>query len=142
MAALIWLIVGIALFAAEVLSGELVLVMLGTGALAAAGATALVGNQFVAAGVFAIVSLGLLVLARPALKRRFLLGPGVRTNAEALIGARAVTTSTVDAHQGRVKLAGDEWSARSYIEGQVIEPGTTVTVVEIAGATAVVSSEP
>lgn len=142
MAALIWLIAGIALFAAEVLSGDLVLVMLGTGAVAAAGASALFDNQFVAVGVFSIVSLGMLVLARPALKRRFLLGAGVRTNADALIGAQALTLSPVDAQQGRVKLAGEEWSARSYIDGQTIEPGTTVTVVEIAGATAVVSAEP
>ncbi len=142
MAALIWLIAGVVLFAAEVLSGDLVLVMLGTGALAAAGATALTGSQVAAVATFAVSSIGLLVLARPALKRRFLLGPGVRTNAEALIGARATALSTVDSHQGRVKLAGDEWSARSYIEGQVIEPGETVTVVEISGATAVVSSEP
>jgi len=142
MAALIWLIAGIALLAAEVLSGDLVLVMLGTGALAAAGATALSGSQYVAVTVFAVASIGLLVLARPALKRRFLLGAGVRTNTEALVGARALALSIVDSHQGRVKLAGDEWSARSYIEGQVIEPGTTVTVVEISGATAVVSAEP
>lgn len=142
MAALIWLIAGIALFAAEVLSGDLVLVMLGAGAVSAAGASYLFDNQYVAVAVFSVVSLGMLVLARPALKRRFLLGPGVRTNADALIGAQALTLSPVDAQQGRVKLAGEEWSARSYIEGQTIEPGTTVTVVEIAGATAVVSAEP
>jgi len=142
MAALIWLIAGIALLAAEVLSGDLVLVMLGMGALAGAGATALVGSQFVAVAVFAVVSIGLLVLGRPALKRRFLHGTGTRTNVDALVGARALALSIVDSHQGRVKLAGDEWSARSYVEGQVIEPGTTVTVVEISGATAVVSAEP
>lgn len=142
MAALIWLIAGIALFAAEVLSGDLVLVMLGTGAVAAAGATALIDNQYLAVAVFSVVSLGMLVLARPALKRRFLLGAGVKTNADALVGAQALTLSIVDIHNGRVKLAGEEWSARSYIEGQVIESGQTVTVVEIAGATAIVSAEP
>lgn len=139
---MIWLIAGIALFAAEVLSGDLVLMMLGTGAIAAAGATALIDNQYLAVAVFSVVSLGMLVLARPALKRRFLLGAGVKTNADALVGAQALTLSTVDIHNGRVKLAGEEWSARSYIEGQVIESGRKVTVVEIAGATAIVSAEP
>jgi membrane protein implicated in regulation of membrane protease activity len=81
------------------------------------------------------------VLGRPALKRRFLSGPGVKTNSEALIGAQAVVLSTVDFGGGRVKLAGDIWSARSMHEGTPIEPGTTVTVVEIAGATAVVSAD-
>ncbi|MGH3952258.1 MAG: NfeD family protein [Pseudonocardiaceae bacterium] len=142
MAALIWLVVGLALLAAEVLSGDLVLAMLGVGALAAAGSAVFIPNIPLSVGVFAVASIGLLVLARPALKRRFLLGAGVRTNTDALVGARAVALSTVDADQGQVKLAGEVWSARSYIEGQVIESGTSVTVVEISGATAVVSSEP
>ncbi|MBA0125871.1 NfeD family protein [Haloechinothrix sp. YIM 98757] len=142
MGALIWLIVGIALLAAEALSGDLVLIMLGAGALAAAGSMVLDDSVIVSVGVFAVTSIGLLVLARPALKRRFLHGPGLRTNVDALVGARAVTLSTVDAEQGRVKLNGEEWSARSYVDGQVIEPNTPVTVLEISGATAVVSAEP
>ncbi|SFQ54954.1 Membrane protein implicated in regulation of membrane protease activity [Amycolatopsis arida] len=141
-AALIWLVVGIALIVAEVLSGDFVLLMLGLGALAGAGSAAISGNPVVDVAVFAVASVGLLVLARPALKRRFLAGPGVKTNTDALVGAQAVVLSTVDAHGGQVKLAGDVWSARSFADGQVIQPGTAVTVVEISGATAVVSAEP
>ncbi|MBK1783066.1 NfeD family protein [Prauserella cavernicola] len=141
-AALIWLIVGVGLIVAEVLSGDFVLLMLGLGALVGAGSAALTGNAIVDVIVFAVASIGLLVLARPALKRRFLSGPGVKTNADALVGAQAVTMSTVDSRGGQVKLAGDVWSARSIAEGTVIAPDTTVTVVEIAGATAVVSAEP
>jgi membrane protein implicated in regulation of membrane protease activity len=139
--ALIWLIIGIALVVAEVLSGDLVLLMLGFGALAAAGSAALTGNAFIDVGVFAIASIGLLVLARPALKRRFLSGPGVKTNTDALVGAQAIVVATVDAQSGQVKLAGDVWSARSFSDDQVIQPGASVTVVEISGATAVVSAE-
>lgn len=140
--ALIWLIVGVGLIVAEVLSGDLVLLMLGLGALAGAASAAITGNPIVDVAVFGVASIGLLVLARPALKRRFLAGPSVKTNTEALVGAQAVTLSAVDSHGGQVKLAGDVWSARSLTEGQPIEPGTTVTVVEISGATAVVSAEP
>lgn len=140
--ALVWLIAGVGLLAAEMLSGEFVLVMLGAGALAAAGVEAGVDNLYISTGVFAVVSLGLLFIARPALKRRFLQGSGVKTNVEALVGSPALALSTVDVHDGRVKLAGQEWSARAYIEGQTIEPGDTVTVVEISGATAIVASEP
>lgn len=136
-----WLGAGIALIAAEVLSGDFWLVLLGLGALAGGGAMAITGNTWVSVAVFAVVSVGLLVFGRPALKRKFLHGPGVRTNIEALIGATATTLSTVDSDGGRVKLAGEEWTARSQIEGQVIESGKTVTVVEISGATAVVSAE-
>jgi membrane protein implicated in regulation of membrane protease activity len=139
--ALIWLIIGIALVVAEVLSGDLVLLMLGLGALAAAGSAGITGNPIIDVGVFAVASIGLLVLARPALKRRFLSGPGVKTNTEALVGAQAIVVSTVDAQSGQVKLAGDVWSARSFTDGQVIQTGASVTVVEISGATAVVSAE-
>lgn len=141
-AALVWLIVGIVLMLAEVLSSDFVLIMLGVGALFGAGTATLSDNAFVQVGVFAVASIGLLFLARPALKRRFLGGPGTRTNTDALIGARAVVLATVDHDNGRIKLAGDIWSARSLSEGHQLEPGTTVTVVEIAGATAVVAAEP
>jgi membrane protein implicated in regulation of membrane protease activity len=40
-----------------------------------------------------------------------------------------------------VKLSGEVWSARAYDETQVLEPGRSVTVMSIAGATAVVWGE-
>jgi membrane protein implicated in regulation of membrane protease activity len=140
--ALIWLVVAIVLMAAEVLSGDFVLVMLGLGALAGAGSAAITGNAVIDVLVFALASAGLLWVARPALKRRFLHGPVHRTGIEALIGANAIVLSTVDGHNGRIKIGGDVWSARSFVDGEEIEPGTKVTVVEISGATAVVSPEP
>jgi len=141
--ALVWLIVGIALIVAEVVSGDFVLVMLGVAALFGAGAEVLTGNLVIDVAVFAVASVGMLMLVRPALKRRLLSGPTHHTGIDALIGARAVVVSTVDHEAGRVKLAGDVWPARTLGEHQPpIAPGTPVTVVEISGATAVVSAEP
>ncbi|MFC9256062.1 NfeD family protein [Amycolatopsis thailandensis] len=139
--ALIWLIAGILLIIAELLSGDLFLLMVGAGALFGAGSAALTGNPFIDVAVFAIASVGMLALVRPTLKRRFLAGPDIKTNTDALIGARAVVVSTVDVEAGQVKLAGDVWSARCMTAGEPIAPGTSVTVVEISGATAVVSAE-
>ncbi|ANN17704.1 hypothetical protein SD37_19995 [Amycolatopsis orientalis] len=139
--ALIWLIAGILLIIAELLSGDLFLLMVGAGALFGAGSAALTGNPFIDVAVFAVASVGMLALVRPALKRRFLAGPDIKTNTDALIGARAIVVSTVDVEAGQVKLAGDVWSARSITEGEPIAPGTSVTVVEISGATAVVSAD-
>lgn len=140
--ALVWLIVALVLMAAEVLSGDFVLLMLGLGALAGAASASFTGNPLIDVLVFAVSSAGLIWFARPALKRRFLHGPHVKTGVEALIGAHAIVLSTVDGHGGRIKIGGDVWSARSFVEGVRIEPGTKVTVVEISGATAVVSPEP
>ncbi|HEV7908203.1 MAG TPA: NfeD family protein [Pseudonocardiaceae bacterium] len=139
-AALIWLILGVVLVGAEILSGDFVLVMLGVAALAAAGVAAVGAGTALSVAVFAIASIGLVVGARPMLKRRMQIGHSVKMNVEALIGGRAVALSTVDAHGGQVKIGGDVWSARSLDE-RVIEPGTAVTVIEISGATAVVLAE-
>jgi membrane protein implicated in regulation of membrane protease activity len=45
----------------------------------------------------------------------------------------------VTPHAGTVKLSGEIWTARAYDEDEVLEPGLRVTVMEIRGATALVS---
>jgi membrane protein implicated in regulation of membrane protease activity len=140
MAALIWLIGGIVLIAAEVLSGDFFLLLIGVGALTGALAEVLFGNTLLSLAVFAVSSISLVTFARPWLKSKFH-GPIVPDNVRALIGGKAIVLSTVDESGGRVKLNGEEWSARAFDEKQVIKPGTAVTVMEIAGATAVVWAE-
>lgn len=140
--ALIWLIAGLVLVAAEVVSGEFVLLMLGGAALAAGGAAALGVGVVGSAAVFAIASVVLLLGLRPALRRRLdRTIPHSPNRAEALVGGTATVVARVDGHGGRVRIGGDEWSARSFDETQVIEPGEQVTVVRISGATALVLAE-
>jgi membrane protein implicated in regulation of membrane protease activity len=140
MAAVVWLVAGFALIVAEVLTGGFVLIMLGVGALAAAGVAALDESIWVEVAVFAGVSVALTTLARPVLKRR-LHTAHVPTNVDALLGDRAIVVSTVDANGGKIKLRGELWSARAYDETEVLEPGRRVTVMTISGATAVVVGE-
>lgn len=137
MAALIWLIVGILLIVAEVLSGDFVLVMLGTAALAAAGVTALGTGDLVSVLVFAATSVGLIIGARPYVKKKLALGSSTKMHHEALLGSKAISLTEVNELSGQVKIGGDTWSART-LDGSVIEAGVAVTVVEISGATAVV----
>ncbi|MGH3899576.1 MAG: NfeD family protein [Pseudonocardiaceae bacterium] len=141
MAAVVWLVAGFLLITAEVLSSDFVLIMLGAGALVGAGFSALGASIWLQVAAFGGASVALITLARPALKRR-LHTDQVRTNAEALVGDKAVVVSTVDAHGGKVKLCGELWSARAFDETEVLEPGQTVTVMNISGATAVVLGEP
>lgn len=142
MAALIWLVAGIALAAAEVVSGGFVLLMLSAGALGAAAVDVIFGSTAVDVGVFAALSVGMLVLARPVLRRRLAVTDYVPTNVHALVGGKATVVAQVDARAGQVKIGGELWSARTPAEGMVIEPGRAVTVVEISGATAIVVDEP
>jgi membrane protein implicated in regulation of membrane protease activity len=137
-APLVWLVVGLVLVAAELLSGEFVLLMLGGGALVAAGAALVVGPT-ASAVVFGVASVLLLLGLRPTLRRRLDRSvPHTPMRAEAVVGGTATVVARVDGHGGRVRIGDDEWSARAYDEAQVIEPGEQVTVVHIAGATALV----
>ncbi|UJL27262.1 NfeD family protein [Mycolicibacterium vanbaalenii] len=137
---LIWLIAALALAGAEALTGDLFLLMLSGGALAAAGSSFLLDWPVWADGiVFLLVSVLLLVGVRPALRRRLMSGRGLPEPAKALEGKSALVLDRVAIHEGQVKLDGEVWTARPYNENDVFEPGDHVTVVHIDGATAVVA---
>lgn len=142
-AALIWLIFALGLAGAEALTGDMFLIMLSGGALAAAGSSWLLGLPVWADGVvFLVVSVLLLVLVRPALRRRLVSGKSLPEPAKALEGKHALVLDRVSNHQGQVKLDGEVWTARPYNEDEVYEPGDRVTVMHIDGATAVVWKNP
>lgn len=88
--------------------------------------------------VFLLVSVLLLVLVRPAVRRRLTQTKGVQLGIEALEGKKAVVLGRVARDGGQVKLDGQVWTARPLNDGDVFEPGDSVTVVQIDGATAVV----
>jgi membrane protein implicated in regulation of membrane protease activity len=47
-------------------------------------------------------------------------------------------TQRVDDLSGQVKIGGELWSARAFMEGEIMEPGARVEVAKIEGATALV----
>ena len=63
----------------------------------------------------------------------------MRTGTAALVGERAVVLERVDGDGGQIKLAGEVWTARAYDEDEVLEAGARVQVMQIQGATALVS---
>src|SRR6202045_1498663 len=138
-AAVIWLIFAVVLAGAEALTGDMSLLMLSGGALAAAGGSWLLDWPFWAdAATFLIVSVLLLVVVRPALRRRLTPAKGLPTGIKALEGKSALVLDRVARDEGQVKLDGQVWTARPMNEGDVFEPGDQVTVLHIDGATAVV----
>jgi membrane protein implicated in regulation of membrane protease activity len=88
--------------------------------------------------VFALCSVASLGLLRPIARAHLRMPVAIRTGTAALEGARAVVLQRVDLNGGRVRIGGEEWSARAYMPDQVLEPGTQVEVVKIEGATALV----
>jgi membrane protein implicated in regulation of membrane protease activity len=137
--ALVWLVLAVGLAGAEALTGDLFLLMLSGGAFAAAGSSWLLPWPIWADGaVFLVVSILLLVLVRPALRRRFAHARGWPEPALALEGKSALVLDRVARHEGQVKLDGEVWTARPLNDDDVFEPGDHVTVMRIDGATAVV----
>lgn len=138
-AGVIWLIFALVLVGAEALSGHMFLLMLGGGALAAA-LTSWLGDWpvWIDGAVFLIVSVLLLALVRPAVRRRLTPAGDLQLGVKALEGKSAVVLDRVARDAGQVKLDGQVWTARPFNDGDVYEPGESVTVLQIDGATAVV----
>jgi membrane protein implicated in regulation of membrane protease activity len=135
----IWAIVALALVVGEVLTPGLF--FLGPVALAAviAGIVDLLGGgAILQLIVFIGGSVASVALIRPIAKSHLRVPTALRTGTAALTGAKALVLQRVDDDGGRVKIGGEEWTARAYMEGQVYEPGTRVEVVKIEGATALV----
>jgi membrane protein implicated in regulation of membrane protease activity len=134
-----WLGIAVVLALVEVLSLDLVLLMFGLGAVAAAIATGLGAPLWLAILVFTIVSVALLYFVRPAIVQRLHAGPTLTTGHDALIGRSGVVLEPVDQRNGRIQLAGEVWSARTAGEHEMFDTGTEVLVTRIDGATAVVT---
>jgi membrane protein implicated in regulation of membrane protease activity len=139
---LIWLIASGALAAAESVSLDFVLVMCAGGAAAGAITAGVGAPASVQIVVALVVTAILLAFARPVAKRHLLGGGAHVSGTAALVGRDAVVVSKVDEHHGLVRLNGADWTARSFDKTQVLEPGDTVKVMEISGATAVVWQAP
>lgn len=136
---LVWMIAAGILAIAETLSLDLTLVMLATGALAGAGVAAIGLPVFLQVVVFAVVSVGMLMVVRPAIKRHMLSPPThTQSSIESMVGRKAVVIETVKGDTGRVRIEGSIWSAATFDDTQVLEVGDSVQIMEIRGATAVV----
>ncbi|MFC7623133.1 NfeD family protein [Microlunatus sp. GCM10028923] len=135
----IWLALALLLGIAEILSLDLVLIMLAVGALAGAGVAVVAPDLWwLQIGVATAVSLITLLLLRPTLLDKVRNMPGYRSSTDKLLGASGVAMSAIDKSGGEVKLDGISWSARPYDSSMVIDAGTEIEVYEIDGAIAVV----
>jgi len=134
----IWLIVAAVLGTVEVMTTTLAFGLVGIAALMAAGAGFLGAPAALQFGVFVLASGVGLGVARPFALRHIRQPPMLRTGTAALVGRSALVLEEVGPHGGRVRIGGEVWSARSYDETQVIPAGSTVDVMHIEGATALV----
>jgi len=137
-----WVILAVILAVGEIVSLSFFLAPFAIGAVAAALLDAAgVGavGQFAA---FLASSALLLAIVRPIARRHVNVPPQLRTGTAALVGETAVVVERIsnDDNVGTVRLKGQLWTARAYDDDEeAIEPGKRVHVMEIRGATALVT---
>ena len=137
---LIWVVAAIALAIGEVLTpGLFFLGPVALAALIAAVAAALGAGMIGSFVVFIACSVASLALLRPVARRHVRMPTLSRTGTDALVGRKGIVTHRIDAVGGRVRIGGEEWSARSYLDGEVFAEGQTVNIIQIEGVTALVA---
>ncbi len=137
--ALIWLGVVIGTVVVESITCDLVAIWFMPGAVAALILSLFLEQVWLQILVFALLSIILLILTRRISRRLTAQNKTIRTNADAIIGERAVVTEEIDnlKETGSIKLRGLVWTARAADEGAVIPEGSVVTVKEIVGIKAI-----
>ncbi|MGI5351497.1 NfeD family protein [Streptomyces sp. CA-250714] len=133
-----WLVAAAALGIPLIITAMPEFGMLAVGAVAAAGTAGIGGGPVAQVIVFAIVASALILVVRPVARRMRTERPALASGVDALKGKQALVLEKVDGTGGRIKLAGEIWSARALDSDTTYEPGSQVDVVEIDGATAVV----
>ena len=136
---MVWILLAVILGVGEVLSLSFFLAPFAAGALLGAVAELAGAGTAVALIVFLVSSGLFLGFVRPIARRHMHTPAQIRTGTAALVGQTAVVTERVEDGAGSVKLDGEVWTARPYVEGEVIDVGRRVHVVQIRGATALVS---
>jgi membrane protein implicated in regulation of membrane protease activity len=137
----LWLIAAVALAVAEVLNLGFFLFPFAIGAAGAALADLAGAPTPVAFVVFAVLAALSFGILRPIARRHVRMPPAIRTGTAALIGRQATVVERIanDEGKGSVRIDGEVWTARSFDDDRIIEPGTRVEVIEIRGATALVA---
>jgi membrane protein implicated in regulation of membrane protease activity len=134
-----WVLAAVVFLAGEAITTTLFIGPFSVGALAAMVVSLSGGPVLLQVALFLAGSAGAFTIVRPIARRHRSMPPQIRTGMDALIGNSATVLDEVSGQSGSIKLGGEVWSARPYDEDDVFAPGARVQVVQIRGATALVS---
>lgn len=137
----LWLIAAVIFGVGEIATLSFFLAPFAGGALVAAIVAAAGGGPIVSWAVFLVVSVTMLAALRPLARSHRRQPPQLRTGTAALVGRTGMVLERIanDEGVGCVRIDGEVWTARSYDDDEIIEAGKRVQVVEIRGATALVT---
>jgi membrane protein implicated in regulation of membrane protease activity len=134
-----WFIAAAALMAGEIFTMGFFLGPIAVAAVLAAVVAIAGGGLALQLAVFSVAAIASMGVLRPIARRHLQTPARLRTGTAALVGTRALVLERVDAHGGSVKIGGEIWTARTFDEDEVLEPGSRVDVMKIDGATALVA---
>lgn len=134
-----WLALFILLLVVEIITMGLTTIWFAGGALVALAAGLLGFGTTVQMVVFVVMSALLLILTRP-LAVKYFNQERLKTNAESLIGQRALVIEEIDTMEarGRVEIAGQEWVAKTDEPDGKLPKNTVVVVNGIQGVKLIV----
>jgi membrane protein implicated in regulation of membrane protease activity len=136
---IVWLIVAAVLGLAELLTTTLAFGLVAVAAVVAAVIGAFDLGLAVQLAAFVVAAGAGLGFVRPIAVRHIKQPPQLRTGTAALVGRSAIVLEKVTEHGGRVRIDGEEWTSRPYLDDSLeIAVGTKVDVMQIKGATALV----
>src|SRR5579862_5217581 len=136
---IVWLIVAAVLGVAELLTMTFAFGLIAVAAAVAAAVGAFHIGLAAQLAAFVVASGAGLGVVRPYVVRHIKQPPALRTGVAALVGRSAIVLEEVNEHSGRVRIDGEEWSSRPYLDESLVIPvGTKVDVMQIKGATALV----
>lgn len=138
----LWIIAAVILAVGEIMTMSFFLAPFAGGALLAALVAVGGGGIALSWAMFIVASLVMLLVVRPIARSHRRMPAAIRTGTAALIGRRGMVVERIanDEAVGAIRVEnGEVWTARAYDEDHVIDVGARVEVVEIRGATALVS---
>jgi membrane protein implicated in regulation of membrane protease activity len=137
----IWLIAAVIFAIGEIATTSFFLAPFAGGAAIAALLAVAGAGATIEWAVFLVVSIVLLAALRPIAREHQRTRAKIKTGTAALVGQTATVVERIANAEGVgcVRLDGEIWTARAFDEDETFEPGARVQVLEIRGATALVS---
>lgn len=138
MEAVVWLVIFLVLLIIEIMTLGLTTIWFAFGAIGAFIASLFNAGIVIEVIIFLIISIITLLITRPIAVKYFSKDK-IKTNVEGIIGKYAVVTEAiVDGNSnGKAKLNGEIWTARSY-DGSYIQIDETVEIMEVEGVKLIV----
>ncbi|MDR1878516.1 MAG: NfeD family protein [Bacteroidales bacterium] len=137
----LWLIVAVILFIVEIFSFSFVFLCFSLGCLFSSACAYFglgTGIQFLA---FSVITFGSFFTVRPfMMKYAYRKSAKVKTNADALIGAKGRVTEEINSEKntGRVFVNGDDWKAESE-DGSIIPLNEYIEVKQVDSTTLIIN---